>query len=445
MTFPDVAVVTVDWPGHGDSTEPFSFAALDDCAEQVLTALAARGELRFERTVAIGHSTGAAAALRLADRVPVAGTIAISPGVTPLPRRMPANLLVLVGQWDIPRIRRFVDELANAAGESRADREDFVHRRAFAVREIPRATHASLLLDWAVLAESTSWVQDTLGREALLPPADDFAGGTETSWNRRGLLGGLPAQVAGLAGLLLLFPLAATTAVQAVGARGELRAVGATPLGGTLLRWAAAGLLAALALRYWVPLEFLRLYDGDWMASSAFLTGVVLLFLLWRRPERAASVASGGAEGVRAVAAAALAGMAAMLAFGWWLDGQLYDAWLNAPRWWRFAAATPFLLPYLLAEEIALGAPSGKWQTEVRRYIRFVLLRAVLAGLAAAAVLLLGGALLAILLGPYVALGGIVVRLGADAIRRRTGSAAAAAVFSAILAAWALAASLPLL
>lgn len=430
LSFQDVAVITVDWPGHGDSTEPFSFAALDDCAEQLLAALSARGELRLERTVIVGHSTGAAAALRLADRLPVAATIAISPGVTALPRRMPSNLLVVTGEWDIPQLSRFAEKLAAAAGGARTAPEDFLQRRAFQRVVIPRATHASLLIDREALAVVARWA------ERAIPEARLSGGPTGASLHYWWL---------GMLGLLLVFPLGATIVAGATGARGAPEAVGGTPLGGTALRWAAAGLLAALALRYGMPLRFLRLYDGDWMASFTFLTGVVLLYLLWRRPERAAVIAPGGARGVRAVVAAATVAMATMLAFGWWLDGQLYDAWLNAPRWWRFAAAAPLLAPYLLAEEIALGAPTAEWRTEVRRYARFLLLRAVLAGLAAAACFTIGGALLAILLGPYIALGGIVVRLGADAIRRRTGSAAAAAVIGAILAAWALAAALPLL
>lgn len=442
-------VVMVDWPGHGDSTEPFSFARLDDCAEQLLNRPGETGGSDPARTVVVGHSMGAAAALRLADRFPVTATVAISPGVTPLPRRMPSNLLVLTGEWDIPRLARFAEELADAAGGERIAPEDFLQRRAFQHLVIPRATHTSLLIDQEALAAAARWAERALP-EARAPGGP--AGARLLFW----CLGAL--------GLLLTFPLAATFVAGVVGARGEPAAVAPTPLGGTLLRWAGAGLLAALALGFRVPLKFLRLYDGDWMVSFALLTGATLLFLLWRRPERAAvlpgqrergqgqgqtevrrDAVGDGAKTARAVAAAAMAALAVMLAFGWWLDRQIYDGWLNAPRWWRFLAAAPFLLPYLAAEEVALGAPSGKWRTEVRRYTRLLLLRAVLAGLVAAACFTVGGPLLAILLGPYIALGGIVVRLGADAIRRRTGSAAAAAVFSAILAAWALAASLPLL
>jgi hypothetical protein len=44
----------------------------------------------------------------------------------------------------------------------------------------------------------------------------------------------------------------------------------------------------------------------------------------------------------------------------------------------------------------------------------------------------------------YLALFSIGQRLGADAVRRRTGSAAAAAFFGAILGAWFIAAAFPL-
>ena len=55
----------------------------------------------------------------------------------------------------------------------------------------------------------------------------------------------------------------------------------------------------------------------------------------------------------------------------------------------------------------------------------------------------LAGALL-ILLAPYFAAVSLGQRLGADSLRRRTGSAAAAAIFSAILAAWFMAGVFPL-
>jgi hypothetical protein len=51
---------------------------------------------------------------------------------------------------------------------------------------------------------------------------------------------------------------------------------------------------------------------------------------------------------------------------------------------------------------------------------------------------------LLVLLAPYFAAVSLGQRLGADSLRRRTGSAAAAAIFSAILAAWFMAAMLPL-
>jgi hypothetical protein len=54
------------------------------------------------------------------------------------------------------------------------------------------------------------------------------------------------------------------------------------------------------------------------------------------------------------------------------------------------------------------------------------------------------GQILVLILGLYLALVSIFQRLGCDAVRRRTGSPAAAAAFGAILDAWFIAAVFPL-
>jgi hypothetical protein len=132
---------------------------------------------------------------------------------------------------------------------------------------------------------------------------------------------------------------------------------------------------------------------------------------------------------------------------------MLTDVWLNAPRWWRFAVLIPLLVPYALAEELALGPPAEGWRARSpsvllgagRRFALFLLLRLVLwLGTALGLFVLLSGEILVVLLAVYLAAFSIAQRLGADALRRRTGSAAAAAVFSAILAAWFIAAVFPI-
>ena len=79
------------------------------------------------------------------------------------------------------------------------------------------------------------------------------------------------------------------------------------------------------------------------------------------------------------------------------------------------------------------------------RYLLVAALRALAGAILVLAFLLLhSGQLLILLLAVFLALISVFQRLGMDSVRRCTGSAAAAAVFGAILAAWFLAAVLPL-
>jgi len=99
-----------------------------------------------------------------------------------------------------------------------------------------------------------------------------------------------------------------------------------------------------------------------------------------------------------------------------------------------------------LAEERALGDPRPLSRfARAGRLALFAVLRS-LVWLACLLAWLSGvsGALLPTILGVFLAALSLAQRLGADALRRRTGSALAASCFNAILGAWFLAAVLPL-
>ncbi len=113
-------------------------------------------------TVLVGHSMGAAIAIRMADREPVLATIAISPAPMNLPLRMPANLLVFTAQYDIPLLAKEAKDLEGAAGGKRHAPEDFAQLRAFDLERIPFATHTSLLLDRRVAHRSELWAMRAL-------------------------------------------------------------------------------------------------------------------------------------------------------------------------------------------------------------------------------------------------------------------------------------------
>ena len=135
-----------------------------------------------------------------------------------------------------------------------------------------------------------------------------------------------------------------------------------------------------------------------------------------------------------------------MLAFGAWLTLQLTDTWLNDLRWLRFFPAALACLPYALAEEWALGAPdAGNSVQKFRRFLLFLILRMLiwLSILFALYFYASQQILLAVLIF-YLGVFSVFVRFGADAVRRRTGSLAGAAVFTAILMAWFIAAVFPI-
>ena len=142
--------------------------------------------------------------------------------------------------------------------------------------------------------------------------------------------------------------------------------------------------------------------------------------------------------------AVATLGIGTILAVGAWLNWQLTDGWLNAPRWLRFCALVPVLWVFAYAEEVVLGPVDSGW----RRLIRFVFAVALRMELwlvcAFAYYELMSGQVLILLLVTALAVFSILQRLGTDALRRRTGSAPAAAFFGAILGAWLIASVFPL-
>lgn len=435
-------VYLVDHPGHGDSSEPFDHPRAEACAADLLEELTRRGEIRLDTTVLVGHSMGAGIAIRLADAFPTAATISISSAMQmpartkpatlvplPFPRRVPVNLLLVVASHDLPRMKDASRRLLEAAGGERYAPADFRQRRAVRAVLQPATTHTSLLFDSSTHAAIGDWIESALPNDVT-----PYAGRP---------LRRLAPLAGGLAGLALLFPLAASGLTRALGATAQdpARAPGKTLR--LLAAWGVAGLLGVAVQYGIVPLApVVRMYTGDYLASAAAIAGVSLLITRrrWAPPEAAWRWEA------KSVAAAVVLGLGTAMAFGAWLDAQVTDGWPTAVRVWRFALLVPLLLPYCLAEELGLGAARGTcWRAGARRWGVFVALRAVVwAALLVGLVVLRSGEVLVALLVVYLAAFSVAQRLGMDAVRRRTGSAAAAAVFGAILSAWFVCAVFPI-
>jgi pimeloyl-ACP methyl ester carboxylesterase len=435
----------LDLPGHGDSRDAFSFARAEQCATAAVEALIHSGQLDPKSTILLGHSMGAAIAIRMADRDPLAATIAVSPAPMSTPRRMPSNLLIFSASSDLGILKRTAQSLANAAGGERTVPEDFVQQRAFDLRHLPHSTHSSLLSDRRVAHDSEKWAM-----RALFPniPAEtltlnlDLATYETFGHGRRRLAGGL----LGLLGVFLLFPIAvtlagkmATTSADRNASPPPIESPGNHPSAQLLLaEGALCAMIGVLLLVLGVPLQILHLYTGAYLASLLLIVGILLLIFNFGFAMEYASLNR------RKLVVAAILGFATFLGVGAWLNWQLDDAWLNAPRWLRFAGLLPVTWIYCFAEEVALGPVRHGLERAVR-FTVFTLLRMEIFLACTLAWFLFGsGQVLIPLLFVYLALFSILQRLATDALRSRTRSATAAALFGAILGSWFIASVFPL-
>lgn len=419
-------VFLFDAPGHGNNTSSFSFAKAEACAAAVIETLSNRREINLSRTVLVGHSMGGGIAILLGIRFPVAGTIAVAPAPEPLPRGIPGNLLMISAQFDVPAIRQMEKKVVMLGGKTRDSAEYFASHRAFRELALRGRSHTGTIFDPTATLATARWAAASLGTTLR----NDYA----IAW------GGLAGGLLGFAGLGFLFPLTASGFARLWNVRATEKQATAARFVAMVVYWTFSALVGIGVLIFWVPLETLHLYSGDYLASLLVIASIPLLILL------APHWSSGLEPPKNSLGMGATLGLVAILAFGAWLNWQLADGWMNAARWARFPLLACVLLPYCLAEEMALGSPVGlKLGRRFGRFGTYLLLRFIL-WLAAAYTVFSGlsGALLMVFFFAYLALFSIGQRLGADAVRRRTGSAAAAAFFSAILGAWFIAAAFPL-
>jgi len=430
-------VYSFDLPGHGDSTDSFSFARATECATAAVESLSRSGQIDPKKTIAVGHSMGAAIAIAMADHFPLAGTIAISPAPMVLPQRMPSNLLIFSGQYEPSILHRAADELLKASGGTRSQPDDFAQKRAFDLRKVAGATHTSLLLDRNIAHQSERWIMQCLF--PTIPPETlalnlDLAPYAVANKGRHRLAG----SILGLIGVLILFPFCATLMASVSGDPREASLSDHPSYTLSIAEVAVASLAGVLLLTLGIPLKFLHIYSADYLLSLVLIVGAFLLVFNRRRlrenwPPRVSNAIVG-----------AVIGFAIFLSVGAWLNWQLDDGWLNAPRWLRFAAILPITIIFCGAEEIALG-PVHSGRRRTLRFGIFLLLRLeIFLACGLAYYELRSGQVLIPLLALFLAVFSVAQRLGADALRRRTGSAAAAILFSAILAAYFVAAVFPL-
>ncbi|HEX8872253.1 MAG TPA: alpha/beta fold hydrolase [Candidatus Acidoferrum sp.] len=404
-----LTVFVPDMPGHGRAPGPFSAERAESCSAALVRGLAARGMIQPERTVLAGHSMGGAIALRIAGKFRPAGVIAISPapmkaahGVTPenllfqgVPP-VPDNTLILAGQFEPRGLVANAEDLAAGSTDGRVQFEGF-----------PGNTHVSVLFSPAVARASQEWAASVLHLSGTAPLASRAP---------------LVATALGVMGILLLAGPFVREAVQGV-AEGEQMPKRLPSRWRVLAEFAAVSGAVVVVLRWWQPLGLVHLYEGAYLASFFFLSGLALLAVHGKLAREQFLTKPGPLAG------AAFAGVVLHLLVTGWVELSASAAWMTVARWLRFPVFFMATFAFLYALEILLG-PAGIGK---RLAFAYLVLAVVWSILMAGVFHFHSGQILLVLLAPYFALFFALSQLGVQLVRKRTGSAAAAAVFGAIL------------
>jgi pimeloyl-ACP methyl ester carboxylesterase len=416
-------VFVPDLPGHGRTDGPFSYERSDQCSENLVRELIARGLLDPERTILAGHSLGGAIALRVASRVPVAGVIAISPapmrpipGVSPemMPFHdfgaLPSHSLLMSAAWEPEKVRAAVKSLLPTPGDGTSE---------YVV--IPRSTHVSILFDGTAMSSTQNWAARVLLLESR-----------PTLPSHRGLLGFF----SGFAGILLLAGPFLRETLQSKKPAPTVETVDAVAKSRAILEYGIVALGTVGLLSYSNPLRRLHLFEGDYFAGFLLVLGVILLVLHWNLLRNLFGTVASGDQPARSLHFTLLVALFAAFLLHFlvtaWIDLTFSEAWLTAARWARFVPLLIAVLPYHAAEELLLGpAVPGKG---ARRLFTALLLRFIAWGAIVVAIFVLhSGEGLLVLLAPSFALFCLLQAWGMKVVREVTTSPAATALFGAIL------------
>lgn len=407
-----LTVYVPDLPGHGRSNGPFTPDQAESCAISFARGLAARGLIVPDRTILLGHSMGGDIALRIAPKFRPAGVVAISPapmqtahGVSPenllylIPPPLQPNTLVLVGQYESSGL------VGNAADLVASQSDPTVQ---FTV--IPGNSHVSVLFSARVAVKLQDWTAHLLH----LPAGDSIP-------SRANVFGCL----LGLTGIVVL---AGPFLRECFGHKtpAEPRSPYLPSFPQVPLEFVAVLLAVVYLLRYWMPLRPLPLFQGNYLASFFLLTGLALLLL---HPRLAQSQFS--AKPALLLFATLTAFILHFLIAGWF-DLTLSNAWLTLHRWTRFPFFFFAVFLFFYALEVLLG-PASDMPPARRLFLSVLLLAIAWLALVCGVLYLHSGEILLALLAPYFALCLLLIRLGAQLVRRSSASPTAAALFGAIL------------
>jgi hypothetical protein len=190
--------------------------------------------------------------------------------------------------------------------------------------------------------------------------------------------------------------------------------------------FAALSLAVVVLLHYFIPLRAIHLFEGDYLASFFLFAGLIIVLLNLKSARANYRVRAPIFLG------AAFAGLVLHLLLSGWLQLTLTGAWLSLDRWKRFPLFFMAAFLFLYGIELMLG-PVIEGATGRRFLLGLGLVVIAWLAMTFGILVLHSGEILLVLLAPYFALIFAALGMGAQLVRRLTGSPTAAAVFGAIL------------
>lgn len=422
--------VTFDFLGHGRNPEPMrgDLTAVDGTTQFLLRELARVVAFARElpsgngQVALLGHSMATDVIVRQAQADPeIAATIAVSMFAPTVTETTPSNLLVIIGGLEGGALQAEAQRVVGLVSESVTPAEgitygDFAEGTARQIVTANGAEHIGVLYHQKSLVGARDWLNATFKRD-LTPPTD-----VRGRW----------------IGLLLLGVLLAAYPLSRL-----LPSIAATPQGAAL-RWrkllpvaVAPAILTPLIL--WpLPTSFLPILVGDYLALHFALYGLLTFAGLWISGWRPAALKPQSISRTKLLIAIVALGLFNVLAFGQPIEAFALNVNPIPSRLPLVAAMLVAILPFFLADEwLVRGAQAPRGG-----YLVTKLLFAV--SLALAVAMDFEGLFFLIIIVPVILLFFVVFGLISGWAYRRTNHPFVGACGTAMVLAWLIASTFPL-
>jgi pimeloyl-ACP methyl ester carboxylesterase len=371
-------VYSVDLPGHGDSKVGFNAMTARHAVNSILDTLG-------PDSIVIGHSLGGALLLDLASERSYGTMVLLSPAPTPVDKIRAKRMLVVTGQYELPRIQVWVPQLEITGTEG------------IVLRQVPWSGHAGYLLKPEFIRDVVTW------------------------------LGGDPSILKTKRRLFIyVLEILSAMSLAVLWLRGKPIAAESTALPVRVLSYVAACTAALLISGGVDLLSGLRLFSTQYLISFVMVMGVALLPFYFRKFNITISKIH-----ISLVAAAFV------ITVSIFIGSELVHLTLSAGQWWRFAAITLAVLPLCVADEVLLRPIRSWWKSAGL----FALTRILIWAYVVWGVMTMNRSdAFLVLVAHFIVLLWIVLWFIGELVRRRTQDPMAAAVFTALVQAWVFAA-----